>query len=173
MDTFSHALWGKALFGYRKYLYLPILFGAAPDLIPFIPNLIYKLINGNFSYGKPSIESIPGWVFVTYDFSHSLITGISLVLILYFFGKKDLAFAALAWPFHTFIDSVSHSKEFFATKIFWPISDYQFDGVSWGRPEVWFTNLILLIIIFYYRRRTPLIISWTPMLSKLFKRKKS
>ena len=81
MDTFSHALWGKALFGYKKYLYLPLFFGAAPDLLPFIPNLFYKLINGNFSYGKPSISSNPDWVFLIYDFSHSLITGFLLVMI--------------------------------------------------------------------------------------------
>ena len=36
MDTFSHALWGKGLFGYKKYRYLPFLFGDAPDLCAFI-----------------------------------------------------------------------------------------------------------------------------------------
>ncbi|MEC7925338.1 MAG: hypothetical protein VX618_02465 [Thermodesulfobacteriota bacterium] len=172
MDTFSHALWGKALFGYKKYLYLPLFFGAAPDLLPFIPNLFYKLINGNFSYGKPSISSIPDWVFLIYDFSHSLITGFLLVLILFFFKKKYLSFAALAWPFHSILDSVSHSKDFFGTKIFWPLSDYRFDGVSWGQPEVWFTNILFLIIIFYIRRPVPLIIAWTPLLTKLLKKNK-
>tara|TARA_B100000131_G_scaffold117769_1_gene114738 strand:+ start:178219 stop:178737 length:519 start_codon:yes stop_codon:yes gene_type:complete len=172
LDTISHALWGKALFGYRKHLYLPIFFGAIPDLIPFIPNLFFKLISGQFSFGRPSISSIPEWVFTLYDFSHSLITGVLIVIIFYLLGKKSLSFASLAWPFHILVDSISHSKDFFGTKIFWPISDYRFDGVSWGQPEVWFTNLILLIIIFYIRRPVPLILAWTPVLSKLFKRKK-
>ena len=32
MDTLSHALWGKGLFGYRKYRWYSFLFGALPDL---------------------------------------------------------------------------------------------------------------------------------------------
>ena len=104
MDTISHALWGKALFGYRKHLYLPIFFGAIPDLIPFIPNLFFKLISGQFSFGRPSISSIPEWVFTLYDFSHSLITGVLIVIIFYLLGKKSLSFASLAWPFHILVD---------------------------------------------------------------------
>ena len=36
MDTFSHALWGKGLFGYRKYRFLAIFFGAFPDVRPAV-----------------------------------------------------------------------------------------------------------------------------------------
>ena len=37
MDTLSHALWGKGLFGYRKYTKFAIFFG----LVPIFFRLVY------------------------------------------------------------------------------------------------------------------------------------
>ena len=44
MDTFSHALWGKGLFGYRKYRWFSLLFGAIPDLLSFGLYFLFNLI---------------------------------------------------------------------------------------------------------------------------------
>ena len=153
MDTFSHALWGKALFVYRVAKFSPFFFGSAPDLIAFIPHFFYKLLKKTDSelFGKPDLVEIPGWVFSLYDFSHSFITAFTVILLLVYFKKKIYAFAALAWPFAILLDFPFHRKEFFGTKIFWPFSDYSFDGVSWASPEVWFTNIILLLIFIFYR----------------------
>lgn len=155
MDTLSHALWGKALFGYRGARFSPLIFGSAPDLIAFIPHFIYKLLIKTDSklFGKPELVEIPPWVLTLYDFSHSFITAFVVVLLLLYFNKKILAFAALAWPFAILLDFPFHRKEFFGTKIFWPFSDYSYDGVSWATPEVWFTNIILLLIFIFYRFR--------------------
>ena len=157
MDTFSHALWGKALFGRKGTNLLALLFGASPDIIAFLPWMILRLINGTFfdrEFGKPPpIEIIPDWVFFMYDFSHSFITGFLLVFLLYYFRKDYLWFAALAWPFHTVLDFPFHTKEFVPTKIFWPFSDFYIDGIPWSRPEVWFTNIILLALVLLYKRR--------------------
>jgi len=49
------------------------------------------------------------------------------------------------------LDFPFHTKEFFPTKIFYPISDFHFDGISWASPVVWFTNIALLVLIFVYR----------------------
>ncbi len=35
MDTLSHALWGRGLFGYRGMPWLALFFGAMPDLASF------------------------------------------------------------------------------------------------------------------------------------------
>ena len=72
MDTLSHALWGKGLFGYTGYSKLAIFFGAMPDLFSFGLLIIVQLFNGNYNYnGPPSIDSIPGWLFFNYDLFHS------------------------------------------------------------------------------------------------------
>ena len=45
MDTLSHALWGKGLFGYRKYRWFSFLFGALPDLLSFGIYFLFNLFN--------------------------------------------------------------------------------------------------------------------------------
>ena len=154
MDTLSHALWGKGLFGYRQYRWFSLFFGALPDLFSFG---LYFLFNLFFSsdgpkMGKPSLDEIPIWVFNLYDFSHSLIIALIFILIVYRFNK-NLCFPMLAWPFHILLDVFTHSKEFFPTPIFWPISDYRFDGIPWSNPYIWFANIFCIFIIFIYRRK--------------------
>ena len=145
------------MFGYKGFRFFPLLLGAAPDLIAFLPWMIIRILNGTFfdrKFGEPPpLEIVPDWVFFMYDFSHSFVTGFLLVFLLYYFRKDYLWFAALAWPFHTVLDFPFHTKEFFPTKIFWPLSDFYIDGIPWSRPEVWFANIILLALVLFYKRR--------------------
>ena len=46
MDTLSHALWGKGLFGYRGYGKLALFFGAMPDLSSFGLLFVIQIIYG-------------------------------------------------------------------------------------------------------------------------------
>ena len=65
MDTLSHTLWGKGLFGYRKYGALALLFGALPDLLSFgLYSLIRLLSQGiNIQFGRPAvIQSLIGFL---------------------------------------------------------------------------------------------------------------
>ena len=150
MDTFSHALWGKGLFGYRKYRLLAIFFGAFPDLSSFGLYFFYNLIFNfsQFQMGKPSLETIPYWVHKSYDFSHSLVVACIFLIIIYFINK-DIFFPMLAWPFHILLDVFTHSIAFFPTPIFWPIHDYRFDGIPWSNPYIWYSNVICIIFYFY------------------------
>ena len=116
----------------------------------FLFNLFFSS-NGP-KMGKPSLDEIPIWVFNLYDFSHSLIIALIFILIVYRFNK-NLCFPMLAWPFHILLDVFTHSKEFFPTPIFWPISDYRFDGIPWSNPYIWFANIFCIFIIFIYRRK--------------------
>ena len=105
MDTISHALWGKGLFGYRKYKWLPLFFGAIPDLSSFGVYFLFNLIVNptTMQLGKPELSEIPSWVFTLYDISHSIIIAAIFILIAYFL-KKDFCFPMLAWPFHIVLD---------------------------------------------------------------------
>ena len=153
MDTFSHAFWGRGLFGYRGYPWLALFFGAAPDLFSFGLFMLVQIITLQFSLepGPPSLGSLPWWVFVNYDLMHSFISAFTAIGIISLY-RKDLAFAMLGWPFHIVLDFPFHTREFFPTKIFWPFSDFTIDGISWAQPEVWFPNLAGLIILYFYRR---------------------
>ena len=153
MDTFSHALYGKGLFGYRKYRWTSFLFGARPDLSSFGVYFLVQLFSNfyNLKYGRPSIEEIPIWVIELYNISHSLITAFVFIAIVYFV-KKDLTWPMLAWPTHIIVDLFTHSIEFFPTPIFWPLSNYRFDGIPWSNIYVFTTNIILIFLIFFCRR---------------------
>ena len=152
MDTLSHALWGKGLFGYRKYRWYALLFGALPDLLSFGVYFLFNLLinPNNMKMGKPAIEDIPGWVFGLYDFSHSLVISLIFILIVYRINK-DFCFPMLAWPFHIILDFFTHSTAYFPTPILWPISNYKFDGIPWSNAFILFLNVICIILLFIYR----------------------
>jgi len=153
MDTFSHALYGKGFFGYRKYRWTSFLFGALPDLSSFGIYFLVQLFSSfhKLKYARPSIEEIPIWVIELYNISHSLITAFVFISIIYFVNK-DLMWPMLAWPVHIILDLFTHSIEFFPTPIFWPLSNYRFDGIPWSNFYVYATNIILIFLIFFYRR---------------------
>ena len=71
MDTLSHALWGKGLFGYRKYRWLSLFFGALPDLLSFGVYFLFNIIfnTSTLKFGKPELSELPLWVFSLYDFN--------------------------------------------------------------------------------------------------------
>ena len=154
MDTFSHTLWGKGLFGYRKYGKWALLFGALPDLLSFGLYFIVRFITQGVSmeFGNPTLENIPNWVFIMYDISHSWVIAF-LFIIIFLQINKEICFPMLAWPFHILLDFPFHSKEYFPTPILLPISDYRFDGIPWSNPYVWFGNIACIIILFMYRLR--------------------
>ena len=154
MDTLSHALWGKGLFGYRKYRWFSFLFGAIPDLLSFgMYFVINLLINPlTFKLGKPSLDQIPNWVFIMYDFSHSIIIA-SIFIIIAYSLNKDFCFPMLAWPFHIILDFFTHSVQYFPTPIFWPISNYRFDGIPWSNPIILVVNIVCIFTLFIYRKK--------------------
>ena len=153
MDTLSHALWGKGLFGYRKYRWYSFFFGALPDLFSFGIYFIHSIFfSSSPVMGRPTRSEIPEWVYSLYDISHSMVIASIIIFIVYKINK-EFAFPMLAWPAHIILDFFTHSIEFFPTPILWPISDFKFDGIPWSNPIIFFTNVLLIFLLFIYRRK--------------------
>ena len=57
MDTFSHSLWSKGLFGYRGYGKLAIFFGAMPDLVSSILLFAIQILDGTYVPGAPKLNT--------------------------------------------------------------------------------------------------------------------
>ncbi len=153
MDTLSHALWGKGLFGYRKYRWYSFLFGALPDLFSFGIYFCYIILfSSSPLMERPTRSEIPEWVYSLYDISHSMVIASIIIFIVYKINK-EFAFPMLAWPAHIILDFFTHSIEFFPTPILWPISDFKFDGIPWSNPIIFFTNVLLIFLLFIYRRK--------------------
>jgi len=151
LDTLSHSLWGRLLFGQKGFPWLAFFFGAMPDLFSFGILFLTRITSLQFHTGPPPLETIPWWVFINYDLSHSFICAFSVILIIYRFNSK-LAFAMLAWPFHIVLDFPFHSQAFFPSKIFWPLSDFTINGIPWGQPKIWLPNVAGLLIYYLYLR---------------------
>ena len=153
MDTFSHSLWGYGLFG-QRHPFPATWFGAMPDLISFGALMVIRLINGSYVPGKPPLEIIPPWCFLLYDLGHSLLIA-ALVITLVWRYRPGLVVPMLAWPFHILLDIPFHTRHYFPTKLFYPISDWFVDGIAWSTPQVWLPNLagVLLITLFRLRQR--------------------
>ena len=154
MDTVSHALWGKGVFGYRGNPYWSLFFGALPDLFSFGIYFLFNLLlnSSNVKFEKPALDQLPGWLFNLYDISHSLLIASIFITLVYFFINKNFAFAMLAWPLHIMLDFPFHTADFFPTPILWPIVNVRFDGIPWSDPYIWFSNIGGLIILYTYRQ---------------------
>jgi len=163
MDIFSHGLWGGVGFGRKtkSYFLQAVFLGMLPDLMSFgIHNAAMHM--GfvpmiDWSKGHPTMNEIPLFVHRLYDISHSLVI-FSLAFALIWFIRKKPYIPFLSYGFAVALDIPTHSKDFFATPFLWPISDYQFDGVSWGHPYIFFPNVILLVLAYlawylFWRKR--------------------
>lgn len=150
MDTLSHTLWGGGLFGNRGKFWTAIFFGALPDIVSFGLWLPVILVSNGFNVGRPSLDTIPRWVIINYNISHSLIVAFAIIALVTLW-RKDISFAMLAWPFHILLDLPFHTAEFFPTIIFWPVSDIIYDGIHWGNPLVWYVNIAGLIALYLWR----------------------
>lgn len=152
MDTLSHTLWGYGLFGYKRYAAIAILFGAMPDLISFGAYMVLQIAQGTWHPGPPPLNALPAWLFTSYAFGHSFVISLSAVGLVALW-RKPIAFAMLAWPFHIVLDFPFHSLKYFATPIFWPLSDFKLDGIPWSHWYIWLPNVAGLVVLFYYRKK--------------------
>lgn len=151
MDILSHGLYGGVAFGRiskRDYI-TAFLFGIAPDLLAFGTFFIINLFSFG-SLGKPDLASIPQYIFITYDLSHSLVIFAVFFALLWFIGYKHFAKLTLAWPLHILVDIPTHDATFFPTPFLWPISDFHIDGISWGHPMIFIPNVVLLLGLYGY-----------------------
>ncbi len=155
MDIISHGLYGGVAFGRsnRKSFWLSFFFGIAPDLFSFglfmVGTWLGFLGQPDWSNGPPSPETIPQFVHVLYNFTHSFVVFAVIFAIVWLIGKK-LYFLMLGWPLHILVDIPTHSDRFFPTPFLWPISDYRVDGHPWSSPEIFIPNVILLVSLYLW-----------------------
>ena len=177
MDTFAHGLWtGAAFLATRSKLrnqlrpWGVLLWGIFPDVFAFSPTFL--LLAWHHLFGDPTHpmhlfsvalrEALPPFLqpHVLYRWSHSLVIFSLLFALVWRLGRR-LAPAMLAWPLHVLMDIPSHRAGLYGTPFLWPISNYRFNGVSWGQR--WFMILnysaiaavfaALLIVYVVSRRR--------------------
>ncbi len=173
MDIFSHGLWaGAAYKAANKKLKKPlsvrlaILWGVFPDLISFAAPFVwlaYGLVFGGMSFSDlprpdetepaPS-DSLPIFRLISllYNVSHSIIP-FAVIFGVVFLVLRRPVWEMGGWLFHILIDIPTHSYRFYPTPFLWPLSDWKFDGFSWGTPWFIILNYTAIIIIYFLLRR--------------------
>ena len=171
MDIFAHALWtGAAAAGINKKIRRrkinirwAIFWGVAPDFfaftIPFVV-LAIKIMTGTVVPGDipqpsivepvhPPITQLFAYTRLLYSISHSAIVFL-LVFGVTFLILRRPPLAMLAWLLHILIDIPTHSYQFYPTPIFWPVSSWQFNGISWAQPWFMVVNYGALTLVYFF-----------------------
>lgn len=156
MDILSHALWGGVGFGRknRSDFWAAFMLGMSPDLLAFGIPSITRIITALSGNGLPeefhgNMAYFPSYVFTLYSIGHSLVIFTLAFIAVWIFRKKPYI-PLFAWFFHIFLDIFTHSIDFFPTPFLWPLSDYHFDGQSWGQPLIFIPNVLLLFAAYGY-----------------------
>ena len=155
MDIVSHGLWGGLAFGRntKKSFWLSFFCGIAPDLFSFglfsVMNILGLVSGPDWSGGPPDPQTIPQYVHMLYNITHSFVIFFVVFFFVWLIRKKPL-YEMLAWPLHILMDIPTHSTKFFPTPFLWPFVDYRVDGISWAHPFIFFPNWILLIALYLY-----------------------
>lgn len=178
MDTLSHGLWGVAVgqaiglkLGRRLDGWKFFLWGVLPDLasfgVPFVWT-IYQVVVGGIAWGDfgPPRENgaapdhfrypIYNVASLMYGPTHSLIVFVAVILTVWLVknGRRRLSAASFPWPMlgwglHVIMDVPTHSYRFYPTPVLWPVSNWKFNGVSWGQPWFMALDAVLLAATFF------------------------
>ena len=84
------------------------------------------------------------------NYTNSFVISFAVIGITYFI-KSKLIWPMFAWPFHIVLDFAFHTKDLFPIQLFWPISSFFIDGISWSHPLIWYPNFAGILILFLWR----------------------
>lgn len=169
MDILSHGLWAGAASIAVNRKKIPAKFkfafswGMFPDLFAFAPVFIYmvwnRLSGAALVFPRPGVtdlepasataQRIFDFTPQLYQLSHSLfVFAFVFALIVLVFKRKPWAMGG--WLIHIILDIPTHDYKFYATPFLWPISNYRFDGFSWGQSWFLILDFSLLIVVYGY-----------------------
>jgi hypothetical protein len=151
MDIISHALWTNLILKDLpvEQRSLAITFSTAPDLISFSFLRIKEFLRKIIHYTDPPLNIIPLQIFHLYNLTHTLVIWGTVGMILYIVNLKLLFIAFFGWILHILFDIFTHTKNYFPTPIFWPLSNFHFSGVNWSNKYFMAINYTILLILYF------------------------
>ena len=145
-DTFSHFLHGYFIYGLKGGIFamLPDLLSFSRLFIKLIPKRLQNIKNKNYKkiFEKPDLKDIDKTDYLLYNLFHSLVIWVIIYLIK---GDKEYYVIFLA----IIIDSILHEKTYLPTPLFYPISKFKFDGISWSSKLGWISSISITLFIFF------------------------
>ncbi len=154
MDDIAHVLWSIALF-YHYDWWLAAIFGVLPDLVAFIPFYARRIILHRVRRVqdlRPKLYDVsfyPRWVSFLYNATHSIFVILAVIGVCSWLFSYRVEYWAML--IHVLVDIPSHRRQWFGTKILWPFSHWQFDGVSWASKDFMLANYTAIALVFGVR----------------------
>ena len=157
-----------------------VFWGVFPDLFAFTIPLVWMF--WNIIFGKMNFSDFPQpenmepaardplpilqLASMLYDIGHSLIVFIVIFGLAAFLLRLELPpslklwrtswrtpWEMSGWLLHILIDIPTHSYRFYPTPFLWPISEWKFNGFSWGVPWFMILNYSAIILVYWILRR--------------------
>ena len=150
MDTLAHGLWTNALYHRQRASdrWWAIFFGVAPDLFSFGPFFVMRFLQETLPSGRPSLASIPDYVSIIYNYTHSAIIWLIVFGLVFFWRSRQPWWPLGAWGLHILIDIATHTFEFFPTPFLFPISTWKVNALSWADPTFMLVNYSLMALVY-------------------------
>jgi hypothetical protein len=163
MDILAHTLWagvGVALLRRRKPItprtaVATMALAALPDVFQMLPVLLWGLLGaGSLEAIKAFAVAIPGQepllpplVFLVSHTLHcsahsALVAGLVTLVAWHF--KPVLLVPLLGWWSHIVIDVFTHSADYYASPVLYPLTERGFDGIAWITPWFMVANYLVL-----------------------------
>ena len=164
MDILAHGLWAGAVATLirrrrpdvgRKTVVAIIAFAVLPDLVQLAPALAasasdaapLQLLYAHITAVPATQSRMPPWAD---ELAHHLHCVLHSVIVAGFFTilaawkKPKLLFALAGWWLHIALDIPTHSDDYYAVPIFYPLTYWGFNGVAWTEPWMLTLNYIAL-----------------------------
>jgi hypothetical protein len=163
MDILAHTLWagvGVALLRRRRPVptrtaVATLGLAALPDVLHLLPIVAWWVFGaGGLSVVLSYAMAVPGqepalpevvklWSHHLHCIMHSAIVAGAVTLLLYAL-RRSLWIPLLGWWLHIVIDVFTHSADYYAVPVLYPLSDRAFDGVAWNEPWMLVLNYAAL-----------------------------
>ena len=176
MDILAHGLWAGVALGLtqqrwrltRRTIAATVGLAVLPDLVHLLPILAWALFGGgSFAAVRAYALALPGNEPVfppligllsnhLHCVMHSAVVAGALTLLLWAV-MGSFWIPLLGWWSHIIIDVFTHSSDFYPSPVFYPFTQWGFDGLAWNTPWFMVLNYALLatalVYMVYARRR--------------------
>ena len=181
MDVLSHGLWATAFgellrrqgLATKPQVAGAAAFGLMPDLVALAPVSIWALGSESASgairayiFAQPGSEPVMApwahWLEHNIHCSAHRVLVLGLVTLLSFWKFRWWLVPLMGWWLHLALDVPTHSREYYAVTIFYPLTEWSFDGIAWTHPAVIGANYVALAVAYGWlfatraRNRRPL-----------------
>ncbi len=166
MDIFAHTLWagaGVALLRRSRPItsrtaFATLALAASPDVFQMLPVLFWGLLGAGtteairaFAIAVPGQEpSLPPLILLVshtlHCTAHSAVVA-GLVTLVVWRYKPAFLIPLLGWWSHIIIDVFTHSADYYASPVLYPLTQRGFDGIAWNTPWFMVANYLALAVV--------------------------